>query len=216
MGSTRLIGLRFAAIGIGVVLTLPASAAALEFRVLRSPRGGNVLQAEGEIGAGDADRLSSAMAGIGRIEEIWFDSTGGSVNESMRIGELIRSKGFATRIPKGATCASACNFSFLGGVLRAIDPGGRFGVHMFTKSRNADLMEQDAATIRQRGAEGAAEVMKKTEQDSAQLAAREAQYVLSMGARPKLLDPTFANEADSIHWLTPEEQRKYLVVNYAD
>jgi hypothetical protein len=47
-------------------------------------------------------------------------------------GKLIRQSLAFTRIPDGWACFSACNFLFMGGRGRIVDPGGLFVVHMFT------------------------------------------------------------------------------------
>jgi hypothetical protein len=74
-----------------------------------------------------------------------FHSRGGSLYGGLNLGLLIRSYGFTTSIgetiPDGygwhttvkGICASACAFSFLGGVARWVH-GGKYGVHQFHKA----------------------------------------------------------------------------------
>jgi hypothetical protein len=57
------------------------------------------------------------------------------------MGRIIRSERLSTRIVADAMCASACNFAFMGGVIRVVEPGGRFGVHMFSNDSAERLMD---------------------------------------------------------------------------
>jgi hypothetical protein len=91
----------------------------------------NVLLAWGGIADGDYARFREAIDLARPIEEVWLLSTGGDLTEGLEIGRLIRSRGLATRIPRGMACISACNFVFMGGVVRTIDTGGAFITHMF-------------------------------------------------------------------------------------
>ncbi len=58
-----------------------------------------------------------------------FRSDGGSLVAGIRIGALIREKKFATVIPDGAACASACALAWLGGARRFIGQGASVGFH---------------------------------------------------------------------------------------
>src|SRR3954447_8790579 len=48
----------------------------------------------------------------------------------MSIGYFLRRTGMATRVGPSASCASACVFAFLGGVVREAHSSSRLGVHM--------------------------------------------------------------------------------------
>jgi hypothetical protein len=92
------------------------------------------IQLRGEIRAGDTRSLAALIAknDIGCIGEdiqpaIAFDSPGGDLDEALRIGRLIRSKGLGAMVNRDAQCVSACNIAFLGGVSRSVD--GVFGIH---------------------------------------------------------------------------------------
>ena len=91
---------------------------------------------------------------------------------------MIRSyTGMATRIPDGWTCFSACNFVFMGGDRRFVDPGGVFMVHMFTHTG-------DRETIQIAAEEGTAETVRliaEIEQSSALLATAQMMKVLDIG-----------------------------------
>ena len=108
----------------------PAKAMTL---IKRDVDGMRVLVAEGIIDATLPQRLKAAIEGDELIVEIWVRSRGGDAHAGNEAGKVIRSyPGMVTRIPAGWTCFSACNFVFMGGDARFVDPGGVFMVHMFT------------------------------------------------------------------------------------
>ena len=109
-----------------------------------STKKGNIVLVWGGVGNGDAIRFNAAMSAAKPVVEIQFYSPGGLLYEGMKIGRLIRGMQLATRITAGSACASACNFMFLGGVVRAIEPQGGFGVHMFS-DQSADMLVRDLA-----------------------------------------------------------------------
>ena len=59
-------------------------------------------------------------------QEIWLRSPGGDARAGNAAGKIIRDAMIPTRIPEGWACFSACNFMFMGGVVRYVDPGGHF------------------------------------------------------------------------------------------
>lgn len=102
----------------------------LHFAAIPRGRARSVL-VWGGIGDGDAQRFAQALNTAGAIDDVEFFSPGGLLDEGLSMGYEVRRRSLATRVPAGARCASACNFAFMGGVVRSIDPGARFEVHMF-------------------------------------------------------------------------------------
>ena len=74
---------------------------------------------DGEFDRDDVDTFRSKVAAVatGRAT-VAFRSEGGSLVAGLRIGALIREKKFATLVPDGAVCASACALAWLGGARR--------------------------------------------------------------------------------------------------
>ena len=74
-------------------------------------------------------------------------SIGGDLEAGLQIGRIIHAHKMAIYIgPCCATalpCVSACNFIFMGGVVRQINVGGQFKVHMFDATRFPTLMLTD-------------------------------------------------------------------------
>ena len=104
--------------------------------------GVKVLLAEGVVDKELPTRLSKVLKENPDVGEIWFRSPGGHARAGNEAGRIIRkeAKGVITRIPKGWSCFSACNFVFMGGQIRMIDKGGHFMVHMFTMTNDRDAI----------------------------------------------------------------------------
>ena len=92
----------------------------------------------GGVESGDSTRFREALALVPRpISEILIlGSPGGVLEEGLEIGRMIHQAKLAVRIPTRSghligKCVSACNFIFLGGLIRTIDVGGEFIVHLF-------------------------------------------------------------------------------------
>ena len=159
----------------------PAKAMALTKRDVDGMR---VLIAEGIVDATLPQRLKAAIEGDELIVEIWLRSRGGDAHAGNEAGKVIRSfPGMVTRIPAGWTCFSACNFVFMGGDGRFVDPGGTFMVHMFTHTG-------DRESIYLAAEEGTAETVRliaDIEQASALLATEDNDFLIRMGVSRKLL-----------------------------
>lgn len=179
--------------------------------------GMRVLLAEGVIDATLPERLRAAIEADETIGEIWIRSSGGDAEAGNAAGKVIRSfPGMLTRIPAGWTCFSACNFVFMGGDRRVVEPGGVFMVHMFTYTNQRDV-------IREAGKEGTAGTVRliaDIEQLSAQLASDDNDFLIRMGISRKLLTEVMyrqqAVESDenpsTRYCLSPEEVRRYNVM----
>jgi hypothetical protein len=158
----------------------PARAMTLTPRVVN---GMHVLVAEGIIDAGLPERIKAAIDNDELLEEVWVRSRGGDAHAGNDAGKVIRSYAMTTRIPAGWTCFSACNFVFMGGERRFVDPGGVFMVHMFTHTG-------DRESIYLAAEEGTAETVRliaEIEQSSALLATEDNDFLIRMGVSRDLL-----------------------------
>jgi hypothetical protein len=157
-------------------------------RMTLTPRtvdGNRVLVAEGIIDSTFPQRLKAELDKDtdGLIGEVWLRSRGGDAHAGNEAGKLIRNAGLSTRIPRGWTCFSACNFVFMGGAARFVDNGGTFMVHMFTHTG-------DRETIQLAAEEGTAETVRliaDIEQASALLASEDNDFLIRMGVSRALL-----------------------------
>ena len=179
--------------------------------------GKRVLLAEGTIDASLPERLKEAIEADDRIGEIWIRSSGGDAEAGNRAGKVIRSfPGMLTRIPKGWTCFSACNFVFMGGDRRVVEPGGVFMVHMFTHTNQRDVI---SSTVREGTAETVG-LIADIEQSSALLASDDNDFLIRMGISRKLLtDIMYRQQAvkseenpSTRYCLSQDEVRRYNVM----
>ncbi len=179
--------------------------------------GKRVLLAEGMIDPYVADRLRDAIEADDLIEEIWIRSSGGDAEGGNAAGKAIRSyPGMLTRIPKGWTCFSACNFMFMGGDRRAVDEGGIFMVHMFTHTGQRSVITRSV----EKGTDNTIELIGEIEQLSALLASEDNDFLIRMGVSRKLLTEIMYRQAatggegkqQQRYCLSQEELRRYNVV----
>lgn len=193
-----------------------STARQMTFRVMERPGQRPVLLAEGMVDADLIPRLSAALESF-QGDEIWLRSSGGDARIGNQAGTLIRQGNFQTRIPAGWACFSACNFLFMGGRARYVDPGGLFIVHMFTFTSDRQAIRQQVA----RGEEGTVGLIGDIEQQSAQLASEDNDFLIRMGLTRTLLTeimysqravPDGENQSTR-RCLTQAEVRRYNVVN---
>ena len=185
---------------------------------LDTSSGQRVLRAEGAIDEDLAPRLEEALSANGPVDEIWLRSGGGDARAGNQAGKLIREAGIPTRIPAGWACFSACNFIFMGGPIRFVDPQGHFVVHMFTHLGDKDAVRSELS----KGHEEAIGLIGDVEQDSALLASEDNDFLIRMGVSRKLLtDVMYQQKAvasgpddkSTRRCLTSAETVKYNVAN---
>jgi hypothetical protein len=174
-----------------------------------------ILIAEGAIDDDLIPRLQKALAEP--VDEIWIRSPGGNAKVGNEAGLLIRKALVATRIPSGWGCFSACNFLFMGGRARIIDPGGLFIVHMFTHTGDRKVIEAEVM----RGTDNTVGLIAEIEQGSAILASEDNDFLIRMGVSRKLLTDVMykqsavenAGDGSTRRCLTQDEAYKYNVAN---
>jgi hypothetical protein len=181
-----------------------------------------ILEARGTIRPGETNRLRQALDRSKPIDEIWLYSGGGTSVEGMNMGRLIRQRGMAIRVPKNAVCFSACSMVFLGGALRAVDPGAYYGVHMWTAWSDESASKLLAQMLKRLQAKVPTEkiiremrdVMRNEEERNADYARRRANYLIEMSVSLRLMVPNVQTEASNQYWLCPDEMRSFNVTNY--
>jgi hypothetical protein len=180
--------------------------------------GKKVLLAEGLIDDALVPRLQAALKKNDPIDEIWMRSAGGNARVGNEAGRVIRQIGIPTRIPNGWSCFSACNFLFMGGAVRFVDPGGQFMVHMFTHTGDRQVIAAEVM----RGTDSTVGLIGEIEQGSALLASEDNDFLIRMGVSRKLLTEVMyrqkavaeqGGDRSTRRCLTQEEVRKYNVMN---
>lgn len=173
-----------------------------------------VLLAEGTIDDDVLPRLRAALESF-QGDEIWLRSPGGNARIGNQAGRLIRDNNMTTRIPAGWACFSACNFLFMGGGIRYVDPGGLFIVHMFTYTGNREAIRSARAS----GEQSTVGLIGEIEQESALLASEDNAFLLRMGVRRELLTDIMYRQSavqdgqtgPTYRCLTQEEVNRYYV-----
>jgi len=185
---------------------------------LDASSGQRILKAEGLIDEDVSAKLKDALANNGQIDEIWLRSPGGVARAGNEAGKLIRASGIPTRIPDGWACFSACNFMFMGGAVRFVDPGGLFIVHMFTHVGDKEAVKSELS----KGTDKAIGLIGDVEQDSALLASEDNDFLIRMGVSRKLLTEVMyqqkavasgSDDKSTRRCLTSAEAIKYNVAN---
>jgi hypothetical protein len=179
--------------------------------------GTRVLRAEGVIDEDVPGRLEAALAEHQPVDEIWIRSPGGHARAGNAAGRIIRTAGVPTRIPAGWACFSACNFMYMGGPIRFVDPGAMFVVHMFTHLGDKDAIRAEIAG----GADQALGLIGDVEQDSALLASEDNDFLIKMGVSRKLLTDVMyqqkavagVSDKSTRRCLTADETIKFNVAN---
>ena len=178
--------------------------------------GKRVLIADGIIEDSFPARLKAALDADEKIEEVWLKSRGGDARAGNAAGRIIRSfPGMATRVPAGWTCFSSCNFVFMGGDRRFVEPGGVFMVHMFTHTSDRDVIDLSVGE----GTEETIKLIGEIEQSSALLASEDNDFLIRMGISRKLLtDIMYKQQAvasgsnrSTRYCLNQDEVRRYNV-----
>jgi len=177
--------------------------------------GKRVLLGEGIIDDGLMPRLKTALE-TNKPDEIWLRSAGGNARVGNEAGKIIRKSQIPTRIPSGWACFSACNFVFMGGWARFVDPGGLFMVHMFTHTADRGAIEAEVL----RGTDNTVGLIGDIEQDSAMLASEDNDFLIRMGVSRKLLTEVMYQQkavadagGSTRRCLTRDEALKYNVAN---
>jgi hypothetical protein len=178
--------------------------------------GRQVLLAEGRVDDNLIPRLQQAIQNF-QGDEIWLRSPGGNARIGNQAGRIIRENSLQTRIPEGWACFSACNFLFMGGTARFVDPGGLFIVHMFTHTGDREAIRSEVA----RGEDNTIGLIGDIEQQSALLASEDNDFLIRMGLSRRLLTEVMyrtsavadANNRETRRCLNQSQLREYNVVN---
>jgi len=154
-----------------------------------------LVHLDGRIDPGAPERLSRALEGVTGKIAVWLNSPGGNLFAGMQLGRIVRTHGASTYIIDHRTllpgeCYSACSLTFLGGVYRFNDNGGRYGVHRASLGPAAGDVDRG--------------------QD---LSAAVGGYIREMGVDARLLDLWMKARPDEMYVLSRREAEDLGVVN---
>lgn len=158
--------------------------------------GRKALAFDGRIGPSSAswfrEQLDAAKLTGGDV--IFLSSPGGSLDQGLIMGAVVRSRGLTTVVgradssgrPQPARCASACVFVFAGGKIREAMPRSMLGVHQFSSTSA-------------KGEESASDLVARTQQTTGIIL----DYMTRMGVSPSIMQAMTASK--DIRWLTEKE-----------
>jgi len=158
--------------------------------------GRKALAIDGRIGPASAswfrDQLDAAKLNSGDV--VFLSSPGGSLDQGLIMGAVVRSRGLTTVVGKAdssgrvqpASCASACVFVFAGGKIREAMPRSMLGVHQFSSTGA-------------KGEESAGDLVSRTQRTTGIIL----DYMTRMGVSPSIMQAMTASK--DIRWLTEKE-----------
>jgi hypothetical protein len=157
--------------------------------------GGGVLRVQGAIDPGAAARFETEIAARGEyVTTIVLNSPGGSVDDALRMSQIIRDNEFSTRVESGDLCASSCPLIMAGGVERSAEPEAVIGVHQVYGVSD--------------GAVSSAEAMSRAQN----VTARVSRHLAAMGIDQGLWLHALDTPPDRLYYLSPEELLEYDMV----
>lgn len=173
----------------------------LDFRPVRDPS--LHITATGEIRPGDTDKLMETIDGADTTDVrdvlFMFDSPGGSVMESLRMGAYIAdipaivSAQVGSAEMKDAICASACVYTFISADYRYISDGGRIGIHRFA-STDSDIDGNEGMAVGQ------------------SLSGILSEYIRTHRAEPELFEAISSIDHEDILWVSRRDLEDWRVV----
>jgi hypothetical protein len=132
-----------------------------------------------------------------------LNSPGGSVDDALAIGALIREQGLATSVAAGALCASSCPLVLSGGAERRAAEGAAVGVHQIYATVAPGALPT--------GLRAAGEAMSDAQKTTAVIT----RHLSAMGVDPALWLHALETPPDRLYYLTPEEMTALRLVTVA-
>lgn len=158
--------------------------------------GGGVLQAEGAIDQGSADRLEKELEARGEyVRTVSLNSPGGALQDAIAMAKLIRERKLDTEVADGALCASSCPLIFAGGVKRRAGREAAIGVHQFfaTVSKDAPAPADTAQAL----------------SDAQMTTARISRHLAEMGVDPALWLHALDTPPQTLYYFSADELARF-------
>lgn len=174
------------------------------------------ISATGTIDKNSSTKLQKLLNSKWLLESklkavVVFDSPGGILSESLKVGRLIRSKGHHTSVGRfvwagpdkvtftSGRCFSACAYAFLGGASRGLSGGSALGVHQFFSKD--DFVNPLAKTR-----------MKLERFVDQYVMSKLGRYVEDMGVSARFLEAASKTFPTKMHVLTKQELEAWNIV----
>ncbi len=166
---------------------------------------GGALHLTGSIEPGSAERVRSELEARGEyVTTVVLESPGGSVEDALAIGQMIRERGLATEVPAGALCASSCPLAFAAGAERRATAESAIGLHqVYAAAISADPASMPKAA-------GVAM------SDAQAVTARILAHLTASGVDPALWLHALETPPSQLYYLSGEEMERYRLVTLTD
>ncbi len=125
-------------------ILFPISVLAADIGREIGPDGIDLISINGTFADGD-DAAFRRLASESDRAVVVLNSGGGNLHSGLEIGKAIRLRGFATAVPAGALCASACALTWLAGSPRLLDAESKVGFHAAYRLIDGKASESGAA-----------------------------------------------------------------------
>ncbi len=179
---------------VAIFLLCISNAKAMTYEFFEGQKGERILVIAGKFDSQDTLLKFQSALNLHHPTIISFDSPGGSVVTAMKYGREIRLRGLKTAQIRRLECASACALAFVGGAIRAAEPGS-IGVHQTSFSSDADFSSEVAVATVQL------------------LTAQIIAYLSEMGVSADLLKIALATEPQDMRYLTGAEMDEFAVTS---
>ena len=189
-----------ALLACSLMLILPARGLAMGFEMqercidVAQPRCQQAVLAQGQIDSQTVEQFKAFSKNLPRGTWIALTSPGGLLGGGLKLGEIIRERGFNTTIGYSDfspnSCLSSCAYAFMGGNIRYLPAGAKYGLHQFRGTEN----ELGASTTQK-------------------LSAIIANYADVMGVDRRVIDIAQLTAADRVSILTPSQAKLYKIDN---
>jgi hypothetical protein len=136
-------------VGLAALLAMTLSPAlAAQIRVIPPKDNGDiaVVVVTGDLAYGDDETFRHVTAGLSTAI-VAFESEGGNLIAGIGIGRHIRGRGFASIVPEGGRCASACAIAWLGGTPTIMAEHSLIGFHSAYDAHDNSTSGPDNAFI---------------------------------------------------------------------
>ncbi len=164
-------------------------------------RTGGELHLTGSFEPGSAEKVRSELEARGEyVATVVLESPGGSVEDALSIGAMIRERGLATEVRAGALCASSCPLVFAAGVERRAPAEAAIGLHQIYA---AAISADPASTFRMAGTAMA---------DAQAMTARILAHLTASGVDPALWLHALETPPNQLYYLSGEEMERYRLV----
>lgn len=162
---------------------------------------GGKLMLTGTIDPGSSARFLAEIEARGEyVSTVLLDSPGGSVDDALSIGRLIRERDLSTEVADGGLCASSCPLILAGGVERMAGREAAVGVHqIYAAALSATPI--DALSVA-----GVAMA------DAQSVTADITRYLSDGGIDPALWLHALETPPDQLYYFSPQEMEQFKLV----